>query len=76
MDDLGVWFAVSFVIGSIGFVLAAYGKSQRRLPQSFAGVVLLVFPFLVQDYITSVLAMFGITAAVCALCWIAVKRGH
>ena len=65
------WLVISFVVGSIGFVLAMYGKKQRRLPHGVAGGVLLVYPYFVIDETLTVV----IAIVVCALCWLAVKRG-
>jgi hypothetical protein len=41
-------FFVSLLVSSIGFVAFSYGKSQRRLPQMVAGLVLMVYPYFVD----------------------------
>jgi hypothetical protein len=49
----------SIVIGVIGMGLFIYGKKQVSIPALVAGVVLCVFPY----FVTSVLLMWGVTAA-------------
>jgi hypothetical protein len=61
----------SLLIGSIGFVAFAYGKSQSRLPQMVAGVALMGFPY----FVTSVALMFGIAGGLLVALAIAVKLG-
>jgi hypothetical protein len=61
----------SLVIGAVGFVAFAYGKRQGRLPQMLAGLVLLIFPY----FVSNVLLMLGIAAAVLAALWVAVRAG-
>ncbi|HEX2675906.1 MAG TPA: hypothetical protein VHM19_04685 [Polyangiales bacterium] len=53
----------NFFVSGIGFVLFRYGKSQHRMPQAVIGVVMMVYPY----FITSVGAMLGTCAALCAL---------
>ena len=61
----------SLLIGSVGFVLFAYGKKQSRLPQMLAGVTLMVFPY----FVTSPPLMLGIALGLLALLTLAVKLG-
>jgi hypothetical protein len=62
----------SFVVSSIGFVLFMYGKKMSRWPQLAIGLVLLIFPY----FISSVLPMLAIAAALLAFMWFALKRGY
>jgi hypothetical protein len=63
---------VSLVIGSVGLVLVAYGKKQQRWPHAIAGLLLMVYPYFVDDW----LVMGGIGAAICAGLWWAVRAGY
>ncbi len=63
---------VSLVIGSVGFVLVAYGKKQQRWPHAIAGLLLMVYPYFVDDW----LVMGGVGAAICAGLWWAVRAGY
>lgn len=63
--------AAGFVVSSVGFVLFSYGRKMSRLPHVAVGLVLMVFPF----FVPSVLVMFGITAVLCTLLYLAVQRG-
>jgi len=60
------------VVSAIGFVLFSYGRKMRRPPQVIAGLVLLVYPY----FVSNVLLMFGVAAALCALLWLAVRNGY
>ena len=59
----------SLAISSIGYVAFAYGKRQRRAPQLVIGLVLMLFPYFVDD----VLAMWSITGALLLALWFALK---
>jgi hypothetical protein len=61
----------SIVVGSIGFVVFAYGKRQQRLPQVVVGLVLMAFPY----FVPSVPVMAGIAAALLGGLWLALRRG-
>jgi hypothetical protein len=61
----------SMLVGSIGFVAFVYGKRQGRLPQMVVGVILCIFPY----FVTNILAMFAITAALLFALWGVVKLG-
>jgi len=61
----------SLLVSSIGFVLFVYGKRQRRVPQLAVGLILLIYPY----FVTGVLAMFAIAAALLLLLWFALKQG-
>lgn len=62
----------SLIIGSIGFVLVIYGKKQQRLPHALAGLVLMIYPYFVDDW----LWMTGIGAAIVGGLWYAVRSGY
>ncbi len=62
----------SLLIGSIGFVLLAYGKKQARLPQAFVGLILLIYPY----FIPGPLLMVGIAVALLGLLALLIKLGY
>ena len=59
------------VVSGIGFGLFKYGRSQRRLPHSVAGVVLMAYPYAVS----SLMMMIVIGAALIGLLWVATLVG-
>jgi hypothetical protein len=61
----------SLLVGSIGFVLFAYGKKQQRLPQMLVGISLMVFPY----FVSSLPWMGGITVALIGALWLMVRLG-
>jgi hypothetical protein len=63
---------LSLIIGSVGFVLLAYGKKQQRLPHMFAGLALMVYPYFVDGWIM----MAGVGAIICVALWFAVRQGY
>ncbi len=63
---------ISLIVGSIGFVLLAYGKKQQRLPHVFAGLALMVYPYFVDGW----LSMLAVGAVICAALWFAVRQGY
>ena len=63
---------VSLIVSSVGFVLLAYGKKQQRLPQVFAGLALMIYPYFVDGW----LAMAGVGAIICGALWFAVRQGY
>ena len=63
---------VSLIVSSVGFVLLAYGKKQQRLPQVFAGLALMIYPYFVDGW----LAMAGVGAIICGALWLAVRQGY
>ncbi|HEY2509343.1 MAG TPA: hypothetical protein VGI39_00680 [Polyangiaceae bacterium] len=72
MEDFDVnALLASLVIGSIGFVLFAYGKKQGRFPQLIGGIVLMGYPY----FVSNVYAMLGIGVAVLTTLWFAVRFG-
>jgi len=68
--DFG-WWMISFLVGGIGFVAFVYGKKQGRSPALVAGIALIVFPY----FVSSVLWMTVIAAAILAALWAAVRAG-
>ncbi len=71
MNADGNALLASLLIGSVGFVLFAYGKSQRRLPQMLVGVALMGFPY----FVASLPLMFGIAALLLAALWLMLRLG-
>jgi hypothetical protein len=66
-----LYFAVSFVVSGIGFVMFMYGKKQHRPVQLGAGLLLLLFPFFIRDGVW--LGVVG--AVICLAVWGSVKAG-
>jgi hypothetical protein len=44
---------VSFIVGSVGFVLLVYGKKQTRVPHMVTGILMMVYPYFVPSAILS-----------------------
>ena len=59
------------LVSSVGFVLFKYGRSQRRFPHTAMGIVMLVYPYFVGDYVI----MLGIGGVLCALLFAMVRLG-
>ena len=65
------YLAVGLVVSGIGFVMFMYGKRQHRPVQLGAGLLLLIFPFLVRDAL-----WLGLSAAIiCGIVWGSVRAG-
>ena len=63
---------ISLIVSSVGFVLLAYGKKQQRLPQVFAGLALMIYPYFVDGW----LMMAAVGAVICGVLWWAVRLGY
>jgi hypothetical protein len=63
---------IELIVSSIGFVLLAYGKKQQRLPQMFAGVALMIYPYFVDGW----MMMAGVGALICGALWWAIRTGY
>jgi hypothetical protein len=61
----------SVLISSVGVGLLIYGKKQQRFPQLAVGLVLVGYTYFVSD----VLLMFAIAAALIGLLVFAIKLG-
>jgi hypothetical protein len=61
----------SMLVSGIGFVLFKYGRSQRRMPQTAVGVLMLVYPYAVTD----VPLMLQIGTGLLVLLFAAIKLG-
>jgi hypothetical protein len=61
----------SVLISSVGVGLLIYGKKQQRFPQLAVGLVLVGYTYFVSD----VLLMFAIAAALIGLLVLAIKLG-
>jgi hypothetical protein len=68
--DLTELFA-SLLVSAVGFVAFMYGKKQARVPQMVSGLVLMIFPYFVSNW----LLILGIGTAVMAASWAAVRHG-
>ena len=62
---------LSMLIGSVGFVLLAYGKKQSRMPHMVSGLILMGYPY----FVSNLFAMGGIAVALLAALWVAVRLG-
>jgi len=58
-------------ISSIGLVLFLYGKKQGRVPHMVVGIALLAYTY----FLSSIVWMFVIAAALLTLLWLAVRLG-
>jgi hypothetical protein len=70
MDLDAASLVASLVVSSIGLVAFMYGRSQERLPQVVAGLLLMAFPY----FVPNIFAMLGIAAAILLGMWIAMRR--
>jgi hypothetical protein len=71
VDIDGNALLLSLLIGTVGVACFVYGKRQGRLPQMLAGVTLAVYPY----FVSNLILMAAIAAAVLALLWLAVRLG-
>jgi hypothetical protein len=71
VDIDGNALLLSLLIGTVGVACFVYGKRQSRLPQMLAGVTLAVYPY----FVSNLILMAAIAAAVLALLWLAVRLG-
>lgn len=62
---------LSLAIGCLGLAFFVYGKRQGRFPQMFAGLLLMVYPY----FLSNLLVMAAVAAAVLAATWVAVRLG-
>jgi hypothetical protein len=69
MDPNGL--LASLFIGSIGVVMFLYGRRQGRVPHVAVGIVLIVYTY----FVSSVVWMLVIAAALLALLWLVVRLG-
>ena len=65
------WFTLSLVISAVGFVLANYGRKQRRWPQGVAGTILMVYSY----FVPAPLPMVGIAVGVIGVMLVALRLG-
>jgi hypothetical protein len=64
-------FFASMMVGTVGMGFFVYGKKQQRIPQLFAGLALMAYPYFVDD----VVVMLAIGAGVIAAMWFAIRSG-
>jgi hypothetical protein len=65
------WLFLSLIISGGGLALFIYGKKQGRIPHLVAGLILLVYTYIV----TSTLWMIAIAVLVLFALWWAVRQG-
>jgi hypothetical protein len=61
----------SLLVSSVGFVLFEYGRRMRRVPQIGIGILLLVYPYFVDN----VWLMLGIAVILLVILWVGVLQG-
>jgi hypothetical protein len=62
---------LSLAISALGFIFFSYGKKMSRAPQMLVGLILLVFPYFVdQMWIMGLVAL-----VVVGLLWLALRLG-
>ena len=60
------------LIGSIGLGLFVYGKRQRRVPHLVAGILLMVYPYLVPSILPMLLVGAGILGLIGLLSYLGI----
>ncbi len=65
------WLFLSLIISGVGLALFIYGKKQGRIPQLVAGLILMVYTYVV----TSTLWMLVIAAVILGALWWVVRMG-
>lgn len=63
---------LSFIVGSIGFVLLMYGWKQQRPPHIVVGLVYMAYPYFVSGAAT----ILAIGVALGVGLWLAVRQGY
>ncbi|MBV9949640.1 MAG: hypothetical protein JOZ69_22555 [Myxococcales bacterium] len=71
MDLDGNALLLSLAMSSLGLGLFVYGKRQSRFPQMLAGVTMMVYPY----FVSNLLVMAAIGAALIVALWVAVRLG-
>jgi len=61
----------SLLVSSVGFVLFEYGRRMRRVPQIGVGIVLMIYPYFVDN----VWVMLGIGVILLVILWFCLLRG-
>ena len=61
----------SLVVSGVGWALFSYGRKQQRMPQIAIGLVMLVYPYFVDN----VALMLGLVPALLALTWLLTRLG-
>ena len=67
----GAWLFASMFLGAVGTGFLVFGIRQKRWPQLVVGVALSVYPF----FVSSILVMLGIAAALLVGLWLALRSG-
>ena len=63
---------INLLVSVVGFSIFLYGKKQARLPQLIAGVLLMVYPYLISNVLW--MALVGISLLVGLI--LAVRLGY
>ena len=71
MDLDGNALLLSFAISSVGLGVFVYGKRQSRFPHLLAGATMMAYSY----FVSNLLAMAAIGAAILAILWVAVRLG-
>jgi hypothetical protein len=71
MNATAGWMFLSVVISMVGLALFVYGKKQGRVPQLFAGILMMAYPY----FVPNLWVMVAIGIGLGALLWLAVKLG-
>jgi hypothetical protein len=71
VDIDGNALLLSLFIGCIGVACFVYGRRQSRFPQMLAGAILVIYPY----FVSNLVLMASIAAAVLAVLWAAVRLG-
>ena len=71
MDFSAGYLFASLFVSTIGFGVWIYGKKQRRMPQSFTGLAMIVYPY----FLGSPAWILGIGAALLVGLWLVLRAG-
>jgi len=63
---------LSLIASGAGFVLFVYGKKEQRWPQLIAGLLLMVYPYVVSG----IWPLVGAGAAITVALWYVVRLGY
>jgi len=71
MDLTPASLFANLLVSAVGAGIFLYGKKQRRVPQLVTGLLLMVYPYFVDGWITMLL----IGAALVAGMWVCLRLG-
>ena len=64
-------FIISMLVSGVGYVFFKYGRRMGRSPFVSIGIIIMVFPY----FITETSLMIEITAGLCVILFLMVKKG-